>query len=218
MPPNTLNSELLLISSIKQYNYLRCERPGMSSINQILEFAGSRGVNILIELLSSDAVGNIALLLSAIIGVGGSFTLYIIREKRRKQRIENGIRTEVEEMDCISSLKTDLESSDANPPSERIPAASLPNANEIPTKVFEANADEIVRLNQEAASKVISFYSDIQVYKELIADIKADEERAQQGDNGDRDYRIPMDRHKELYDAKGELEEQRKEVLKLLSS
>jgi hypothetical protein len=189
----------------------------MPSIDQILRFIGEGILGPLIGFFSSDAVGNLSLLISAIIGVGGSYKLYMIREKRRRKRIENGIRTEIKEMDCISSLQADLESSDADPPSERIPAGSLPNANEIPTMVFEANTDEIARLEQETASEMISFYSDVQVYKELIADIKADEGRAQKENGEDYHYQVPMDRHKELYDARGELETQRQELLQQLS-
>lgn len=188
----------------------------MPSINQSIEFIWKWLLGPSIDIFSSDAVGNIALLISAIIGVGGSYKLYMLRERRRRERIENGIRTEIEEMDCIASLQADLESSDAEPPTERIPAGSLPNANEIPTIIFESNADEISRLDQETASSIISFYSDVQVYKELIADIKADEERAQSGDLEDDDYQVPIDRHKELYDNRGELEKQRQEILKKL--
>jgi len=174
-------------------------------------------LDLLIQFLSSDAIGNAALLVSAIIGIGGSYKIYMIREARRRERIKNGIKTEIEEMNCLSDLKKNLESSDANPPSERIPAGTLPNANELPTMVFDANTDEIARLDQDTASEVISFYSDVKVYKSLISEIKNDEKRVQNGSGRTSQYRVPIDKHKELYENRDYIEQKRNELLDELS-
>lgn len=174
--------------------------------------------NALVTFFSSDAVGNLALLISAIIGVGGSYGLYSRRENRRKDRIRNGLKTELEQMSCLSKLEDDLESSDANPPQEEIPAESLPSPNELPTFVFESNTDEIARLDKETASKTIAFYSSLMKCKQAISDIK-NSTHYNNGDEGNEGVRkVPMDRQKELYDSSGELESQRKELIEALKS
>lgn len=172
--------------------------------------------DLIVAFFSSDAVGNLALLISAIIGVGGSYGLYSRRENRRKDRIRNGLKTELEQMSCLSKLEDDLESSDANPPQQEIPSESLPSPNELPTFVFESNTDEIARLDKDTASKAIEFYSSVMRCKQTISDIKNNAHY----NNVDRENgavrKVPMDRQKELYDSSGEIESQRKDLIEAL--
>ncbi|WP_160134428.1 hypothetical protein [Halococcus salsus] len=110
----------------------------------------------LTELLSSPVVGNIIVLLAAIIGVGGSYLIYRLRIKRRKSSARRAIRAELESMTFFPQWVDD---DSRQPPTNSIGS----------TTAYESHAENIGLLQDVEVDSLTKFYSSLEGTDKMLA-------------------------------------------------
>lgn len=112
-------------------------------------------LNLLWDLLSQRAVGNLFLLLAAIIGVGGSYGLYWKRQKDRRDRLRHALKAELEAMDFFNQWPNEFE--------DTVPSHSI-----LSTKTYEANADGLGLLSKKEIDAIVDFYTSARIIQDQI--------------------------------------------------
>jgi hypothetical protein len=98
-----------------------------------------------LDLLANPAVGNLLILIAAIVGVGGSYYIYHIRLENRKKSARRALKSELESMTFFTQW---IEKS------ESIPQHSITT-----TMAYESHIETIGLLNDAEIDKLTTFYS-----------------------------------------------------------
>lgn len=107
-------------------------------------------------ILAEPAIGNLFLLVAAVIGVGGSWGLYFYRRKKTRETIRRSILKELESMEFSDQLE------------EAGGASDLPYSGVLVTKTYEQNSSDVGMLSSEEVESIVSFYSDAITLKTLF--------------------------------------------------
>jgi len=106
------------------------------------------------EILSNPITGNILLLLAAIIGVLGSYSIYKIRLNDRRKSARRALTAELESMSILTQWAEGM----YDVPTQRL----------FPTVAYEAHLENIGFLSDEEAEKLTSFYSQAIILDDLV--------------------------------------------------
>ena len=98
-----------------------------------------------IEVLSGPAVGNLLILIAAIVGVGGSYYIYHIRIEDRRNSARRALKSELESMTFFTQW---IEGS-----------GNIPSHSVCSTRAYDANIENIGLLTNEEIDSLTSFYS-----------------------------------------------------------
>lgn len=107
----------------------------------------------MLEWASDPAVGNILILLAAIVGVAGSFGLYLYRRRKDAETIRRGLLQELESMQYFDNMNSD---------------SSPPRGSVVVTTTYTENSAKIGFLEGDEMDAVVSFYSNAQRLEELM--------------------------------------------------
>lgn len=128
-------------------------------------------MNVL-QFLNQPWIGNLFVLLAALIGVGGSYVVY---QKRRNDEIKNlrsALKAEIKQMSYLGQLPEDWKSDGYVPPEHDIPTELVPPPDHISTTVYEENASKLGYLSSEETQKIVEFYGMISYIKSLMGLIR----------------------------------------------
>lgn len=173
----------------------------------VLVFSFGDVFSEVIEIFSVGPVSESGILLPAIVGVLGSFLLYLKREHDRRERLKLALTAELQELSTLAELPARLYDLDKPPTKERIPPDAVPPADALPTLVYENNLQSLSRLDGELVQDIVSFYSLLLRHKGTISMI-------QEEDHQDAETHVlPMSEHKDLFDDVGDLRRKRRRLL-----
>ncbi|MDB2287156.1 hypothetical protein PM038_18230 [Halorubrum ezzemoulense] len=117
------------------------------------------------ELLSKPAAGNLLILISALVGVGGSWLIYETKMDNRANAVRRSLIAEIDSNNIIDDLKAD-------PPMHDVYS----------TAVYESVGSDIALLTDEEIEAVAEVYSHItklrqsqSIHGELIRDLETEE-------------------------------------------
>lgn len=114
------------------------------------------------NLFQSRAVGNLALLLAAIIGVGGNFYLYRHKRKKRRQKLREAIHAELSSMKpVVNSIAKQKDIVRMDPVDPRSFLVST---------VYDSSSDDLGLLSDEEVVSIVDFYSTGKSIQRLIGD------------------------------------------------
>lgn len=157
-----------------------------------------------VDSLRHPAVGNLFLLFASIIGVVGSYLLYLNRRKDRREKLKRALAFEISEMDQLPQASDTLEGLSEAPPSSRLSASKIPPAEAFPTTVYESNTSDLGLMSDDELESVVDFYTSMIQYKGVIDAVRADAENT------------PMPDHETIVTAIPQMATQRNEVLQTL--
>ncbi|MGQ3411555.1 hypothetical protein ACT4ML_04735 [Natrinema sp. LN54] len=126
----------------------------------------------ILQLLNQPWVGNLFVLLAALIGVGGSYAVYWKRRRDEIKNLRSALKAEIEQMSYLGQLPEDWESEGYIPRKNRIPAELVPPPEHISTTVYEENASELGYLSAEETEKIVEFYGNVSYLKSLMTIIR----------------------------------------------
>lgn len=127
------------------------------------------------QILNQAWVGNLFVLLAAIIGVGGSYAVYWKRRRDEIKNLRSALKAEIEQMSYLGQLPEDWESNGYVPRQNKIPVELVPPPEHISTAVYEENASELGYLTADETEKVVEFYGMISYIKSLMSLIRDEE-------------------------------------------
>lgn len=127
------------------------------------------------QILNQAWVGNLFVLLAAIIGVGGSYAIYWKRRRDEIKNLRSALKAEIEQMSYLGQLPEDWESDGHVPRENKIPTELVPPPGHISTTVYEENASELGYLTAGETRKIVEFYGMISYVKYLM-DLLREEE------------------------------------------
>lgn len=125
-----------------------------------------------LQLLPQPWVGNLFVLLAAIIGVGGSYLIYQKRRKDEVKNLKSALKAEIDQMSYLGQLPEDWASEGYVPREKKIPTELVPPPEHISTTVYEENASELGYLSAEETQKIVEFYGMISYIKSLMTLIR----------------------------------------------
>ena len=143
----------------------------------------SYGISWVAEALRHPAIGNLFLLFASIIGVVGSYLLYLHRRKDRRQKLKRALAFEICEMNQLTQASNTLEGLTEPPPSSRLSASKIPPADAFPTTVYESNTSDLGLMSDDELQSVVNFYTSILQYKGVIDAVRADPENTPMPDH-----------------------------------
>lgn len=158
----------------------------------------------IVDSLRHPAVGNLFLLIASVIGVVGSYLLYITRRGDRREKLKRALAFEISEMDQLAQASDTLEGLSNPPPQSRLSASKVPPAEAFPTTVYESNTSDLGLMSDDELESVVDFYTSVIQYKGIIDGLRADPDET------------PMPDHEMIVTAIPEIAEQRNEVLRKL--
>jgi hypothetical protein len=162
-----------------------------------VECGSSSLVEQVSQTLAHPAVGNVALLIASVIGVVGSFLLYLKRRYDSRKKLKRALATELRGMEQIPEIANNLQSLSNAPPESRLSASSVPPAETFPTTVYEENASDLGLLSEEDLNEVVEFYSELLQHKGTIEGVRNDPEE------------VPMPDHQKIVDEFPDLVDKR---------
>jgi hypothetical protein len=109
----------------------------------------------ILELLAKPGVGNLMLLLASVVGVGGSYLIYIKKRRDRRKNLRIALKNELDSMEDF--FEVELEEFDRTTSHKAIS-----------TKVYDQNTGELGLLSEDEISEIVSFYSASEVIHEFI--------------------------------------------------
>lgn len=127
------------------------------------------------QILNQAWVGNLFVLLAAIIGVGGSYAVYWKRRRYEIKNLRSALKAEIEQMSYLGQLSEDWESNGYVPRANKIPVELVPPPEHISTTVYEENASELGYLTADETQRVVEFYGMISYIKSLMSLIRHEE-------------------------------------------
>ncbi|MEF8773006.1 hypothetical protein [Halodesulfurarchaeum sp.] len=157
-----------------------------------------------LEFLNDPATGNLFLLLASLIGVIGSFLLYIKRRRDRRRKLTQALLTELEGMENMDNSADTLSSLSEKPPESRVSPSKVPPAESFPTTVFDNNTSELGLLSEDDLAATVNFYTALHKHKAIIRGIRTNPEG------------VPMPDHEALVEDFPDLPSQRKKLLERL--
>lgn len=157
----------------------------------------------IIGVLKNPAVGNVFLLLASVVGVGGSYVLYVKRKADNREKLKRALAFEIREMELEETADT-LDGISNPPPQTRLTASQIPPADAFPTTVYESNTGDLGLLDETEINEVVDFYTTMIRYKSIIRAIREDPQGA------------PMPDHETLVNRLSETSEQQDNLLELL--
>ena len=106
------------------------------------------------DILANPGVGNLLLLIAAIIGVGGSYYIYRSRMQGKKHAARRALKSELELMTVLTQwIEND----------EGVPQQCI-----LPTAAYKAHLENIGLLTDQEAEKLTSFYSQAIILDDVI--------------------------------------------------
>ncbi|WP_424007651.1 hypothetical protein [Haloferax denitrificans] len=136
------------------------------------------GINLLsapivVAALISDMFSiNPSLFIPAMIGIAGSFGLYIYKQYRVRNRIRASLRSEIGQMSEIDKLPKELNKLDTGPPDQDIPPSVLPPFGSISTVAYESNLSQMSLLPEDEFNMIVDFYGLVLTHKPHIKEIQ----------------------------------------------
>lgn len=132
------------------------------------------------ENLGNPAVGNLLILLAAIVGVLGSFFLYSHKRDMNREKLRRGLLTELESMEYLERFSDD---------------SVIPHTGVLITTVYENNSSDLGLLTSSELEDVVSFYSKALLLKSLITTRENHRLQARVGNEG---YQEPTEVNREV--------------------
>lgn len=127
------------------------------------------------QLLNQPWIGNLFVLLAALIGVGGSYAVYRKRRRDEAKNLRSALKAEIEQMSYLEQLPDDWESAGYAPRENEIPPELVPPPEHISTTVYEENASKLGYLPAEETQRIVEFYGMITYIKSLMELIREEE-------------------------------------------
>lgn len=134
----------------------------------------------MLDLLGNTAVGNLLILLAAIIGVGGSFGLYRYQRGKKREKLRRGLLTELENMEYLENLSDE---------------SVVPHTGVLVTTVYENHSADLGLLTSSELEDVVSFYSKATLLQSLITSRENHRLQARIGNEG---YQEPTGVNREI--------------------
>lgn len=106
------------------------------------------------ELLGSPVVGNLFLLAAAVVGVLGSYLLYLKKRREKRQKVRLALKTELEAMTPIENWDN-----------ENIPAQKIGS-----DLIYKSNAQDLGLLTDEEVHLITETYTQLDIVQSLIDD------------------------------------------------
>ena len=154
--------------------------------------------------LDDPATGNLFLLIASVIGVAGSYFLYIKRRRDSRRKLKRALVTELNGMENLQDTADTLNSLSERPPSARISSSKVPPAESFSTTVYVENSTNLGLLSDDNLEGVVAFYTELNKHKQIIQGIREDPEG------------VPMPDHQTLYEDFTDLPDQRTALLEQL--
>lgn len=129
--------------------------------------------------------------------------MYSEEKNDEREHVRKALRTELGQIDYVEDLVEHWETEGYIPTEKKIPKESIPPAEHIPTRVFEAHIDDLGVLENEEATNILEYYQTIIYIKELIAEIR----------NGNTDT---MNAHEALFGLMKKYETMRPQLIEML--
>lgn len=114
------------------------------------------------DILSSQAVGNIALLVAAIIGVGGNWVLYEYKRNKKRSILRQSLHAEIKSMEPV--LRGMKEQNDIVTMDPIDPRSFLVDS------VYRSSSGDLGLLTEEEVSALVEFYSTAISIQRVVGD------------------------------------------------
>lgn len=108
----------------------------------------------ILKFLANPGIGNLLLLLGAVIGVGGSYWVHLRRLENRKKATRTALKAELSSMTFLDRWIDDMD--------------AIPQQRVLVTSAYEANAEYIGLLTDEEVEKITSFYSQAILINDMV--------------------------------------------------
>lgn len=129
--------------------------------------------------LADPAVGNLLILFAALVGVVGSFLLYVYQRRKKREKLRRGLLTELESIDYLEDLGDE---------------SVVPHSGVLVTTVYENNSSDLGILSSSELEDVVAFYSKAILLQSLISYLEKHRLQLRMSDGG---YQEPSDVNRE---------------------
>lgn len=119
-------------------------------------------IETLFHILSSQALGNLILLIAAFVGVGGNYWIYLKKRKKKREKLRQSLIAEISCMrDVVHSMKRQ---------SDVVTMDPLDPRSFLVDSVYQASSDDLGLLTDEEVRAVVEFYTTAISIQRVIGD------------------------------------------------